>query len=254
MSIKKSYLESKFSYRISKVFFRILPFLVGAYFIFKKDLNIIDTIQENNFIIVLIIGGLFVYYIVLNIIWRSFLYLAFGGLEDDITKKVNVTVVPAAPVDQLAQKQNQAGSIIGFIFLMILIFIIANYSSDNSLSGISTKHTYGTPCTDSSTGKKGLYGTNGNCLTCSSGSVAVTNPVNNCSNGIAGVYCCSTTSGSNTGTSKSGSTCVPTGCGTQWHCSGDYYPASGTRTHISGCFPTSQSYLPSWSGVCRQCP
>lgn len=252
MSIKKSYLEGKFSYRISKVFFRILPFLVGAYFIFKKDLNIISLIQENNFIIVLIIGGLIVYYIVLSIIWIGFLYLAFGGVEDDIKKKVNVTTEPKIPVDQLAQKKNQAGSIVGFIFLMILIFIIINYSSDNSWSGISTKHTYGTPCTDSNNGKKGLYGTNGNCLTCSGGSVAVINPTNNCSNSIAGVYCCNTTSVSNTGTSKA-STCF-TGCGTQWNCWGDYYPPSGVRTHVSGCFSTSQEYLPSWSGVCKRCP
>lgn len=253
MSIKKSFLEKKLSYRILKVFFLMLPFLVGVYFVLKRYLNIIDIIQKNNFILVLIIGGLFIYYIILNIIWRGFLYLAFGGLEDDTKKKVNVTVQSTVPIAQSVQQQNQAGFIIGFIFLIIVIVIIANYSSDNSLSGISTNHTYGTICTDSSNGKKGLHGTNGSCMTCSSGSVAVTNPTSNCSNGIAGVYCCSTTGGNNNGGSK-GSTCIPTGCGTQWNCWGDYYPPSGVRTHVSGCFSTSQSSLPSWSGTCRRCP
>jgi len=112
-------------------------------------------------------------------------------------------------------------------------------------------HTYGAACTTSD-GKTGLYDTNGDCYTCSVGT-AVTNPINNnCSNGIAGVYCCGTANGNNGG--NGGSKCIPTGCGSLWRCSGSYY-LGGQQIRVNGCFPVRMGDVyPDWTGTCRQCP
>ena len=106
-------------------------------------------------------------------------------------------------------------------------------------------HTYGTACNGNS-GKTGLYGTDGKCYTCSNGT-AVTHPTNSsCSNGPAGVYCCT----------GGGTQCIPTGCGTLWRCSGSYY-VSGQQIRIDSCFPDNMrpnQIYSSWTGMCRQCP
>jgi len=61
-----------------------------------------------------------------------------------------------------------------------------------------------------------------------------------------------------TGTKTKTSTCIPTGCGSNWQCSGTYYSSSGAQKSISGCYTTSNknqvTSLNSWSGICRQCP
>jgi len=249
MSIKKSSLEKKLLYRIAKVFFLILPLLVLVIVFLRGDITIVSIVYMG--------GGIILYYVLLNLVWRCFLYIAFGGLENDTKKPITERIQSINPVNQqrhrlvqATQGQNQTSSIVGIVAFVILITTMVTYSTNDSFLGISTKNTYGTPC--SIEGKNGLYGTDGSCYTCSSGDVAVTSPVNNCSTGIAGVYCCNNSSGKTSG--NSGSKCVPTGCGTQWDCWGDYYPPSGVQTHVSGCFPTNQSSLPSWSGTCRRCP
>lgn len=257
MSIKKSVLEEKLLYRIAKIFFLILPLLVLVIIFLKEYItipnitqnNIVDIFQKNIIYIMYVIGGLILYYLLLNLVWKGILYIIFGGLESDTRKPIAGITQPVNLVTRPTQPPNLAGFAVGLVFIIILIIIIGN-SSNNGSSISSNKHTYGTSC--SASGENGLYGTNGTCYTCSSGSVAVTSPVNNCSAGIAGVYCCNNASGNNGG--NGGSKCVPTGCGTLWNCWGEYYPASGVRTQVSGCFPTNQSYLPSWSGTCRRCP
>jgi len=106
--------------------------------------------------------------------------------------------------------------------------------------GNGGSHTYGTACTAG--GKTGIYGTNGSCLTCSATQKAVTDPAGSsgCSNGVAGVYCCSQ--------------CVSTGCGRDWYCSGYYY-VGNQQIRINGCSPVKAGDIYSgWSGTCRQCP
>lgn len=51
-------------------------------------------------------------------------------------------------------------------------------------------------------------------------------------------------------------TCIPTGCGSNWQCNGSYYSSSGAQKSISGCYANKASVtsLNSWSGICRQCP
>lgn len=68
----------------------------------------------------------------------------------------------------------------------------------------------------------------------------------------------STTGVSGVKTKTSTSTCIPTGCGTNWQCSGTYYSSSGAQKSISGCYTSANknqvTSLNSWSGICRQCP
>lgn len=250
MPIKKSYLEQKWHYRVAKVFFWVLPFLVIAIMFLRVGGNILDILEKN---IVYIAIGLVLYLLILKIIWRIFLYIVFGGLEDD-TKSVN-SANQSVPVKQKPKL------IMQLVPIIILLGVVATYVLSQTgyiklprinLNSGQSSHTYGASCT-SSDGKTGLYGTNGDCYTCSEGT-AVTNPIsNNCSNGIAGVYCCGTASNGGDKNSK----CIPTGCGSLWRCSGSYY-ISGVQIRVSGaCFPSGlrpSDLYPGWSGTCRQCP
>jgi len=248
MPIKKSYLEQKWYYRVAKVFFWVLPFLVIAIMFLRVGGNILDILEKN---IVYIAIGLVLYLLILKIIWRIFLYITFGGLEDDTRKKGS----------EATQSVNPAAQVVPFIIL-VAVFAIVVLSQTGyiklpriNLDSGQSSHTYGASCT-SSDGKTGLYGTNGDCYTCSAGATAVTNPINNnCSNGIAGVYCCGTAGGNNGGNGSS--KCIPTGCGSLWRCSGSYY-ISGVQIRVSGaCFPSGlrpSDLYPGWSGTCRQCP
>ncbi|MDP2860148.1 MAG: hypothetical protein Q8N98_00340, partial [bacterium] len=230
-------LEQKLYYRIAKIFFLILPLLVVAIMFLRAGGNII------NYIVYIAIA-LVLYYLILKIIWRIFLYIAFGGLEND-TRKTNANAIQqsVSPIPQ-STPAKAIGPIIVIIFCIAIFAIAFSQTNTNPFQA----HTYGASCT--SDGKTGLYGTNGTCYTCSSGSTAVTNPVNNCSDGIAGVYCCNNANNDGDKNSK----CIPTGCGSSWYCSGTYY-LGGQQLRVNGCLPMqARDIYPSWSGTCRQCP
>lgn len=232
-----------------KVFYYLLP-LIAAVVAFRNlkinifvisQKNLVALLQKNVTFIVYVVVGLVLYFVVLKAIWRIFLYIAFGGLEDDTRKQGGVTAQPVNRSSQAAAP---------FIILMIVFVIIflsqTRYLKLPKINLDILEHTYGTPCTGSS-GRTGLYGTNGNCYTCSSNGTAFTSPINNnCSNSTAGVYCCS-------GDGVDG--CIATGCGSMWYCSGSYY-IDGQQINISGlCFPTHPKNIYSgWTGTCRQCP
>jgi hypothetical protein len=259
MTIKISTLEEKWYYRVAKVLFLIFPvfilvcpFLTGYIKFDSISLKTIPLIlQKNSEYIVYITIGLISYFIILKIILGIILYIVFGGVENDtkIKSHQEMQLIPIILI--LVIVAIYILSQIGYIKLPKL-----DINSDQSIT--VKKHTFGTSCT--SNGKLGLYGTNGICYTCSSGSNAVTNPKNsNCSNGIAGVYCCSirgTTSGNNDNGKKT-SQCIPTGCGTLWRCSGSYYIGGKQISVNGGCFPSGMrpgDIYSGWSGTCRQCP
>src|SRR4030066_1646199 len=102
MPIKKSFLEKKLLYRATKVFFLILPIIV-IFLLLNGKINICDTSQKSTLDIlqkniVYIAIGLVSYFLILIAVWRLFLYIAFGGLEDDTKKKEN---------DQLTQAESK---------------------------------------------------------------------------------------------------------------------------------------------------
>jgi hypothetical protein len=247
MPIKKSSLEQKWYFRVVKVFFLGLPFLAIAIMLLwmrGKALNIL----ESNIIYAVI--GLVAYFLVLTIIWRVFLYIAFGGLEDDKKKKgANV----AQSSDSPNQKKANNMQLVAPAIILIAVFAIFMLSEAGyiklpkiNIDNNVINHTYGASCKDGN-GKTGLYGTNGICYTCS-GSTAVTSPTNNnCSKGTAGVYCCSGGNGYDG--------CISTGCGHMWYCSGSYY-IGGQEINVPGlCFPVHPNTIyHGWTGTCRQCP
>lgn len=260
MPIKKSVLEQKWYYRLLKVTYLILPLAITIIFILNNKVNIplisqknlADLVQKNLVNIIYVLIGVVLYY---SIIPRAVFYLLFGGIEDDTKAK---SLNNQATI-------NQSAFIPLFILLMVvIIFLLSekgyinlknlNLSSiqTNKTKPVSPTHTYGSACTDSQ-GKKGIYGTNGICYSCSSGT-AQTSAQGNCSSGIAGVYCC--TANTNNKNNKQ-TKCIPTGCGTLWRCSGYYY-IGGQRINVNGlCFPSGMrpsDLYSGWSGTCRQCP
>ena len=213
MPIKRSILEQKWYYRIARVFFLVLPLVVIVILLknyidvssISQD-NIVEILQKNSTNIVYVVVGLVLYYLILKGIWRGFLYIAFGGLEDDITKRgtgaaqpsnevVHSTTLPSRGA--LSEKDKKDIGFYVFILIMIiLVYWIYSYQPINP-------------------------GPN-------------PNPNPNPNGG-----------------------CIPTGCGSQWRCTGSYYDVSGIKRSINGCFSSgsrpSVNYS-SWSGTCRQCP
>ncbi|MFH1036466.1 MAG: hypothetical protein V1756_00145 [Patescibacteria group bacterium] len=236
MPIKKSYLEQKWYFRILKVFYLILPIIVAFIFLNGKvnisdisQKSVLDLLQKNFLYIIYAVAGLVIYYAAIP---KIFLYLVFGGVEDDV-KSTNPAAQPAA---------TKSAAVAPIIIIIIIIVFAALYES-GYLPSIPGIHTYGSSCTNSK-GEKGVYGTNGACITCSSGT-AVTNPQGNCSNGVSGVYCCTSVK------------CVPTPCDAigAWYCVGTYY-LGGQQLQFNGCSNTSEmrTIYSSWSGSCRKCP
>ena len=225
------------------MFFLALPFLAIAIMLLWLKGSALVILETN---IIYIAIGLASYFLILMVIWRIFLYIVFGGLENDKRKASSAT--------QSSKKQTKAQLIAPIIVLVAIIAVFAlsqagyiklpKINLNNEEPNPVKVHTYGASCTTSE-GKKGLYGTNGICYTCS-GSTAVTSPTNNnCSNGTAGIYCCS----------GGGDGCISTGCGSMWYCSGSYY-IGGQEIRVPGlCFPVHPNTIYSgWTGTCRQCP
>jgi len=126
MSIKKSTLEQKWYYRAAKVFFLLLPLLLLLllFFLFflKRKAVVCSVVQESflnlppTYLIFLAIVVI-LYYLLLKWFWKGFLYIAYGGVEDD-TKKDNEG--PLAP----RPERTNAAQAIPFVILFILLAIM----------------------------------------------------------------------------------------------------------------------------------
>jgi hypothetical protein len=216
MPIKRSVLEQKLMYRIGKVLVLLLPFIVGAILYVARKLTTDDILKNVVFEAI----GLIAYYILLKAIWRLVLYIVFGGLEDDIKKKKETIPAQVAqavqPGSQTPPKRNAGGGIAALIIIIIIIFLVAYFSDAFNTN------------TNIST----------NTNTKNSNSQIITNnptPSNN---------------------NSKPTTCIPTGCGTDWNCSGYYY-IDNVRIPVNGCFKNGArpgDFYSSWSGTCRQCP
>lgn len=123
MPIRKSYLEQKWYYRVAKVFFLLLPLLIALIVFLNGEIsicyisqkNILDILQKN---IVYVAIGLVLYYLILIGIWRCFLYIAFGGLEDDAKNKDD---------NQPAPIRSKRTKIIQLIPVIIILGVAAIY-------------------------------------------------------------------------------------------------------------------------------
>ncbi len=118
MSIKKSSLEQKWYYRVAKVFFTILPLFVAVAGLFMGYIkignitakNIAVILQKNSDYIVYAVVGLVLYYLILKIVWNTFLYLVFGEIEDDTVKKVSSEVHVLPDLNMLPKRLVNSGS------------------------------------------------------------------------------------------------------------------------------------------------
>jgi hypothetical protein len=106
-----------------------------------------------------------------------------------------------------------------------------------SLAGCGKK--LGDTCSDS--GKSGLAGDDGSCMTCSSGSPSVGSGAG-CSAAVNGIACCAGSGGGSGGTGTVMGCTPATGCGTYWF---------GASTRL--CYPTSGNCLSGGNSNCRQC-
>ncbi len=121
MPIKKSDLEKKWYYRLAKSLFLILPLLIAIIIFLNGSVsicyapqkNLLDFFQKN---IVYIAIGLILYFLIITAIWRLFLYIVFGGLEDDTRKKES---------DQSAVVKSEPSKRKKFIPLIVILVLIA---------------------------------------------------------------------------------------------------------------------------------
>jgi len=120
MPIKKSSLEQKWYYRVAKVFFLILPIL-AIFLLLNGKVNICDTSQKSTLDIlqkniVYIVIGLTSYFLILIAVWRLFLYIVFGGLEDDTKKEES---------DQSTQVRSKPPKIMELIPILIILAVVS---------------------------------------------------------------------------------------------------------------------------------
>ena len=171
MPIKKSFLETKWYYRLGKVFFILLPFLfvIFWFLIWKVDLPpitwktwflIIRTNLKNIFYFLLWVGA---YYLILKWIRKLLLYIIFGWLDDDITKegemkekqKIKKETITNIPVVSNIQPDNSSGTWIAIFFIIFIVWIffvlfsqynetLSTTSSNKSSSSTSSKPTTNT--------------------------------------------------------------------------------------------------------------
>lgn len=140
MPIKKSHLEQKWHYRVAKVLVLLFPiWVVGSALVAKKIPT--DHLSNTTYIWA---GGFVAYYLCVKVMWRIFLYIAFGGLEDDTIKKeepkpVQVVVQPAKTSPQPATGSGSGCGallvIMIIIFGIIMAFAISQSSTGSSSSG-----------------------------------------------------------------------------------------------------------------------
>ena len=171
MPIKKSVLEKNIFYRIAKVFFLLLPWVPAV------PVIVYETQQSNIYNIVYVAIGLVVYYLILNLVWRGFLYIFFGGLEDDTVKAVSRGVQSAVSATQSGGMSPEDKKQVGF-YLFILVMIILVYFIVTYKGSVPSPFPWPTPgpkCVSTGCGNnwyssctKKCYQTNTDCRTASS--------------------------------------------------------------------------------------
>lgn len=77
---------------MAKTFFLILPLVIVIFFLLGKNAIIcsiaptnISNILQNSFVYIIL--GLVLYFLMLKVIWKIFVYIVFGGIEDDTQGK-----------------------------------------------------------------------------------------------------------------------------------------------------------------------
>lgn len=131
MPIKKTSLEQKWYYRIAKTFFLILPFVIIILLLLNRKTIVcsappasaVDWQKNISYILIFLVS----YFLILTVVWKSFLYIIFGGVEDDTRK--NNTNKGADETTQSAKsvetKSAEIVRLIPWIIIAIVFTIIA---------------------------------------------------------------------------------------------------------------------------------
>jgi hypothetical protein len=122
MPIKKSSLEQKWYFRVIKALLLLLPLLFALIVFLNGKANFCGVLQNKILDlslqkIIYILIWLVLYYLGLTVIWRLFLYIVFGGLEDDTQQKGSGQPTPEAT------KRSKIARIIPFIIALIFIAV-----------------------------------------------------------------------------------------------------------------------------------
>jgi len=163
MSIKKSNLEQKWYYRMAKVIFLWIPPLlvtVAIFLLVFVDMrgtgkNVVTILQNDSSYIFYGVGGLILYFLILKGIWRGFLYITFGGLEDDTKNKsgetiqtVQSVVSPGVSALTPSDKNQIVGWILTLIALGCIYYVYFIYKSPAPIhiNNITTPSCVSTGC------------------------------------------------------------------------------------------------------------
>lgn len=95
MPINKSELESKWYYRAAKVLFIVLPFIIIILWLLSLlggsvvSCGFVPAFSLEDFQMTapIIVVGTLVYFAFLILVWRSLIYVIFGGIKDDTEEK-----------------------------------------------------------------------------------------------------------------------------------------------------------------------
>lgn len=133
-SIKKSTLEQKLPYRIINVVLSILPWVAAAIYLKRyvafpdiSQINTFDLLQQNihdlaqksGTYFVYVAVGLVVYFVLLGMIRKGVLYIAFGGVEDDTVKNSPV----AGPLNTPSAHPTPANANSALAILIVIIIV-----------------------------------------------------------------------------------------------------------------------------------
>lgn len=136
MAIKQSTLEKKWYYRMLKVLSIAIPSIMAA-------LVVIHKIQQENITgIIYTTVVLMAYFLILKLVWRTFAYIIFGGIENDVKKESAKTAqqpkeqitspTVASGSSAISEEDNKQIGFYLFILIMIgLIYYIYTYESPN---------------------------------------------------------------------------------------------------------------------------
>ena len=135
MPINKSTLESKWYYRAAKVLFIALPFIIIILWLLSLLGGSVVTcgfvpafgLEDFQMTVPVIVVGTLVYFAFLILVWRSLLYVIFGGIKDDTAQKTGgwaATGSPAGSAEE-ARRRNLQTAIPLIILAAIIIVLVA---------------------------------------------------------------------------------------------------------------------------------
>lgn len=150
MPIKKSQLEQKWYYRVAKVILLVLPVLAVAYLVSRAGFpfatlsqkTLAEFFTKNINSIVLTALGIVAYFVLLNLVWRTMLYVTFGGLINDTMKAPDKTVTAQGRPNDPNKNNNEVGLYLFILIIIVLMYWIYNYQPLGQTAAKNSQNDY----------------------------------------------------------------------------------------------------------------